>query len=413
MGNYIDKMLNYNIIDVNNCISINEHLFITKKFYNNPDIWDLKNKDSIIKIFKNYKNNFNQDFTNNVYLSIDKVIYFEIINPITNNDNQSKKYALEETIKGIKLNFDNYYLPEIKCFYLLPLINHDKYLYFCIRRINYYIKESINKYDVYYYFLQKILNKYFNLQIKNSDNFNFTNWNILNVITKNKYRDIKFDPDNELVNEIKLNLTLLNNQKIYLFIDSSINSMTLLYILNNLYPNKINAIHIHTINRTLETKLITNYCEVLNCELKTIKLHELINFDRKMINYNNLYVKKFKNKIINQMKINTNEWDIIEYNSIVFCNNYEDNFKHLVNSIINKTNINEINHIKKYYSNDNLNYFRPLTNIKNNVILKYAKLHGIPYTDKKFNPKIYNLKKYMNNFNKNFINGIYNLYNIN
>ena len=72
--------------------------------------------------------------------------------------------------------------------------------------------------------------------------------------------------------------------------------MTLLYILNNLYPNKINAIHIRTINRTLETKLITNYCKVLNCELKTIKLHELINFDRKMTNYNNLYVKKFEIK---------------------------------------------------------------------------------------------------------------------
>ena len=84
MGNYIDKILNYNIIDVNNCISINEHLFITKNFYNNPDIWDLKNKDSIIKIFKKYKNNFNQDFTNNVYLSIDKVIYYEIVNPIIN-----------------------------------------------------------------------------------------------------------------------------------------------------------------------------------------------------------------------------------------------------------------------------------------------------------------------------------------
>ena len=412
MGNYIDKILNYNIIDVNNCISINNHHNLTKKFYNNPTIWDLKNNDLIKEIFKDSKNNFSKKFTNDIHLSIDKVIYYEIINPIINNDIESKKYSLDESIKGIKNNFDLNYLPEIKCFYLLPLINHDKYLYFCIRRINYYLNESINKYEIYYIFLQKILNKYFNLEIKNSNNFNFTNWNMLNIINKNKYRNVKFDPNNELVKKIKSNLSELNNQSINIFVDSSVNSMILLFVLNNLYPNKINAIHIHTLNRILEAKLITNYCKILNCELKTIKLHELVNFDSKMTNFNNYYIKNFKKKIINQMKININEWDIIEFNSIIYCNNFEDNFKYLIKSIINKTNAKDINEIKKYYTKENLNYFRPLINIKNIELLKFAKLHGIPYTNKKFNPKIYNLKKQMNNFNKNFIDGIYDLYKI-
>lgn len=410
MGNYIDKILNYNIIDVNNCININNHNIVTQKLYKNPSIWNSQNNELIKKLFKNCNLNFSKEFTNNIFLSIDKVIYFEIINPIINNDIESKKYALEETIKGIKLNFDNNYLPEIKCFYLLPLINHDKYLYFCIRRINYYLQNSIEKYDIYYLFLQKILKKYFNLQIKNSINFKFTNWNILNIINNNYYRKIKFDPENDIVEKIQNNLSNYSKQKIYLFIDSSVNSMTLLYILNNIYPGKVNAIHLHTINKNLETKLVTNYCNILKCELKTIKLNELVNFDKKMINFNNYYLKNFRKKIINQMKIN-NEWDIIECNSIIFCNNYDDNFKYLIKSIINKTNFEDVYEIKKYYTKENLNYFRPLVDIKNKEIIKYAKLHGIPYTDKKFNPKIYHLKRYLNNFNKDFIDGIYNLYN--
>lgn len=410
MGNYIDKILNYNIIDVNNCININNHNIVTQKLYKNPSIWNSQNNELIKKLFKNCNLNFSKEFTNNIFLSIDKVIYFEIINPIINNDIESKKYALEETIKGIKLNFDNNYLPEIKCFYLLPLINHDKYLYFCIRRINYYLQNSIEKYDIYYLFLQKILKKYFNLQIKNSINFKFTNWNILNIINNNYYRKINFDPENDIVKKIQNNLSNYSKQKIYLFIDSSVNSMTLLYILNNIYPGKVIAIHLHTINKNLETKLITNYCNILKCELKTIKLNELVNFDKKMINFNNYYLKNFRKKIINQMKIN-NEWDIIECNSIIFCNNYDDNFKYLIKSIINKTNFEDVYEIKKYYTKENLNYFRPLVDIKNKEIIKYAKLHGIPYTDKKFNPKIYHLKRYLNNFNKDFIDGIYNLYN--
>ena len=411
MGNYIDKILNYNIIDVSNCISINNHNIITQKFYKNPTIWNLKNNNLILEIFKNIKTNFNNEFTNDIKISIDKVIYYELINPIINNDLESKNLALHESINGLKNNFDFNYLPELRCFYLSPLINNNKNLYFCLRRINHYLKDSINKYEIYYYFLQKILNKYFDTDIKTSNNFEFTNWSLLNVITINKYRKIKFNSNNDLVNKIKLNLNQFDNQQFYIFIDSSVNSMTLLYILNNLYPNKINAIHLHILNRTLETKLITNYCKILKCKLKTIKLFELVNFDKNMINYNHTYITKFKNKVINQLKVNNNEWDIVEYNSVMFCNNYEDNFKYLINSIINKTKMEDLIELKKNYTDENLNYFRPLIDIKNKEIIKYAKLHGIPYTSKKFNPKIYHLKNYLNNFNKDFIDGIYNLYN--
>jgi len=410
MGNYLEKMLNYNIIDVNNCISINDHNNITKKFYNNPSIWDIKDKELIKKIYSKIQVNFNKNFTNNVNLSIDKIIYYEIVNPIVNNDLESKKYALSESIKGFKKNFDFNYLPELRCFYLLPLINHDKYLYFCIRRINYYLYKSINKYDIYYLFLQKILMKYINIDIKNSDNFEFTDWSIINPILINKFNNIKFNKDNDLITKIKKNLSKLNDYKIHLFVDSSINSLCMLYILSNLYPNKINVIHISTQNKILETKLITNYCILLDLKLKTIKLHELVNFDKKMIKFNKYYKKRFIEKIINQMQHKYSEWDIVQDDCIIFCNNYDDNFKYLINSIVNKKEKNSINEIKPYFKNKNIHVFRPLVNIKDKELIKYAINHGIPHKLKYTNNNNNILKNTLSVKSNSFIDGIYHLY---
>lgn len=357
---------------------------ISKFWINNKKLW-FDTSNSVSNMIKENLLIFNQKLDYNISsdptLSLEKIIYFDqIIKHLNIEENYEMKnyydFALNQSLHGIKMKLDLNFCHEGRFLYLLPL-RHSKnidHIFFSIKRLYQYIDE-FNKIPEYYIeFLKLIIKKYG--KMKNVyDKIEIISWNKINILS-NRYENINFI-ENDFIKRLKINLINLPC-KLVIFCDGGMASMTLIFILSNLYPGRIEVANIcFSKNNFLESNLIAKYCDILNIPFKCHKVIEIKKTS---------YLKNFYKKYIDQITIkllksfnDDNEWDIIDNYGIFLGENKSNEIDNILNNLAEKKNYDNLESLDYKVKINDLTFYKPFYNFNEEDIENYAKEFKIPY----------------------------------
>ena len=409
-----------NITDIFNNFENNYHSKknklgeISKFWINNKHFWFNSNNlisNEIKEKLSNFKTNLDYKLSSDNTLSLDKIIYFDQIVKHLDYDNEKIKksynFALNQSLHGIKMKLDLNFCPEGRCFYLLALrhSNNIEHIYFSIRRIYQYIEESSDIPNIYLTFLKLYIKKYDKL--KNSyDDIQIISWNKINILS-NKYENVKFI-ENDFIKKLKLNLINIPC-KMVIFCDGEVSSMTLIFILSNLFPNRVEVANIclNSKNNYLESNLIAKYCDILNIPFKCRKIREI-----KKTNYLKDFYKKYIDQITRKLLLSynyDNEWDIIDNYGIFLGENKSNAMNNIINNITEKKNLNNLKSLDYKTIIDDFTFYKPFYNFDLKEIVNYADNFKIPYFKNINNEN--KIKNIIIKYDKSFLSGLDNLSN--
>ena len=301
----------------------------------------------------------------------------------------------------LDLNFSH----EARFLYLLPLRHSTNidHIFFSIKRLYQYIDEFNEIPHYYIKYLKLIIKKYGKMK-NDYDKIEIISWNKINILANN-YENIKFI-ENNFVKKLKNNLLNLPC-KIVIFCDGDVATMTLIYILSNLYPDRVNVanICINSKNNYLESNLIAKYCDILNIPFKCRKIKE-IKYSNYLEDFYKKYIDQVTKKLLKSYK-EDNEWDIIDNFGIFLGQNKSNLFDNMINNLAEKKNFNNLESLDYKTKIDDLTFYKPFYNFDLKEITNYAHQFKIPYYKNKNSEN--NLKNIINKYDKRVLLGLKNL----
>lgn len=381
---------------------------------NNSKYWFSKTKEVDEYIILKYQNLLDiKENNSNILASI--ILYDQIPRHIFRNTlcNHIIDYFNLLSIKLINKNIDilNSLNNEELCFCLLPL-RHTK----DIDLIKYCIKLILDK--SYHHSYKKFLKASYE-QLLFLDT---TKWikDVSNYkIIKPDYSILDYYPrfyirnDNEYIG----NYNILNpDLPIIISLSGGVDSMVCSYSIRNKFPNKkLIAVHVNYSNRDTcdeEVKFLIEWCSFLDIKLYVRTLDEI---NRKYCMENEL--REIYEKYTRIMRFNLYKKFGINA-QIIMGHNKCDCFENIMTNLAHKNKYDNLYGMDFYIKLDNINFYRPLLDINKNVIIEFAQNNNIPYlptSTPKWSQRGQirnNVEPVLNNWNKDFIPGLYELRNI-
>lgn len=275
------------------------------------------------------------------------------------------------------------------CFVYLPY-RHLKRIEKVYEIINIFIKlynkaDDINKAKCKRYLYATLNNIYKDIN-KKSLNYYLQpkSWNALNkdIFDKqsldfcNKEYNIQ---ENILYNTIYQEYVKLNTRsKIVVSLSGGVDSIVALYILSKITDNLV-AVHINYNNRKEsqdELDFVNYYCDYLGVKLVYRTIKEIKRDDCLDNGLRDMYeeiTKKIRYDMYNLQK----EGDDDIY--VLLGHNKDDCFENIITNITNKSCYDNLCGMETLKIIDNINFWRPMLNIKKKDIIAFANINNIPY----------------------------------
>lgn len=276
------------------------------------------------------------------------------------------------------------------CFVYLPY-RHLKRIEKIYEIINIFIKlynkaDDINKAKCKRYLYATLNNIYKDIN-KNSLNYYLQpkSWNVLNkdIIDKQSLEldisNMEYNlQENILYNTIYQEYIKLNTRsKIVVSLSGGVDSIVALYILSKITDNLV-AVHINYNNRKEsqdELDFVNYYCDYLGVKLVYRTIKEIKRDDCLDNGLRDMYeeiTKKIRYDMYNLQK----EGDDIY---VLLGHNKDDCFENIITNITNKSCYDNLCGMETLKIIDDINFWRPMLNIKKKEIINFANINNIPY----------------------------------
>ena len=274
------------------------------------------------------------------------------------------------------------------CFVYLPY-RHLKRIEKIYEIINIFIKlynmaDDINKAKCKRYLYATLNNIYKDIN-KNSLNYYLQpkSWNVLNkdIFDKQSLDTCNMEynlQENILYNTIYQEYIKLNTRsKIVVSLSGGVDSIVALYILSKITDNLV-AVHINYNNRKEsqdELDFVNYYCDYLGVKLVYRTIKEIKRDDCLDNGLRDMYeeiTKKIRYDMYNLQK----EGDDIY---VLLGHNKDDCFENIITNITNKSCYDNLCGMETLKIIDDINFWRPMLNIKKKEIINFANINNIPY----------------------------------
>lgn len=371
------------------------------EWFGNPDYWFSKNKitdnylcnkylryiESTKQIYE-YKEIYSKETLISSVILLDQIPrHYKRLGYEIDVDEYSEKAA----------NFSDYILSiyntsiltyDELCFVYLPY-RHLKRIDKIYEIINIFIKlynkaDDINKAKCKRYLYATLNNIYKDIN-KNSLNYYLQpkSWNVLNkdIIDKQSLDTCNMEynlQENILYNTIYQEYIKLNTRsKIVVSLSGGVDSIVALYILSKITDNLV-AVHINYNNRKEsqdELDFVNYYCDYLGVKLVYRTIKEIKRDDCLDNGLRDMYeeiTKKIRYDMYNLQK----EGDDIY---VLLGHNKDDCFENIITNITNKSCYDNLCGMETLKIIDDINFWRPMLNIKKKNIIEFANINNIPY----------------------------------
>lgn len=374
-----------------------------REWFSNPDYWFSKNKitdnylcNKYLRYIENttqtyeYKEIYSKETLISCVILLDQIPrHYKRLGYEIDVDEYSEKAAkFSDYILSIYntslLSYDEL------CFVYLPY-RHLKRIEKIYEIINIFIKlynmaDDINK-TKYKRYLYATLNNIYKDINRNSLNYYLQpkSWNVLNKDIFDK-QSLELDISNKeyniqeniLYNTIYQEYIKLNTRsKIVVSLSGGVDSIVALYILSKITDNLV-AVHINYNNRKEsqdELDFVNYYCDYLGVKLVYRTIKEIKRDDCLDNGLRDMYeeiTKKIRYDMYNLQK----EGDDIY---VLLGHNKDDCFENIITNITNKSCYDNLCGMETLKIIDDINFWRPMLNIKKKEIINFANINNIPY----------------------------------
>jgi tRNA(Ile)-lysidine synthetase-like protein len=275
------------------------------------------------------------------------------------------------------------------CFVYLPY-RHLKRIEKIYEIINIFINlynnaDDTNKAKCKRYLYATLNNIYKDINKKSlNNNLYIKSWNYLNksIFDKQSLKfneDLKYDiQENIIYNTIYNEYIKLNSKsKIIVSISGGVDSIVALYILSKITDNLI-AVHINYNNRKEsqdELNFVNYYCNYLGVKLVYRTIKEIKRKDCLDNGLRDMYeeiTKKIRYDMYNLLKDENKAYVLLGHNK-------DDCFENIITNITNKSCYDNLCGMETLKIIDNINFWRPMLNVKKKDIIAFANINNIPY----------------------------------
>jgi len=388
----------YNVNFINIYVSMNN---LYHEWFGNPDYWFSKNKitdnylcnkylryiESTKQIYE-YKEIYSKETLISSVILLDQIPrHYKRLGYEIDVDEYSEKAAkLSDYILSIYntsiLTYDEL------CFVYLPY-RHLKRIEKIYEIINIFINlynkaHDINKAKCKRYLYATLNNIYKDINRKSLNYYlQPKSWNALNkdifdkqsLDTCNTEYNIQ---ENILYNTIYQEYIKLNTRsKIVVSLSGGVDSIVALYILSKITDNLV-AVHINYNNRKEsqdELDFVNYYCDYLGVKLLYRTIKEIKRIDCLDNGLRDMY-EEITKKIRYDMYNLQQEGDDIY---VLLGHNKDDCFENIITNITNKSCYDNLCGMETLKIIDNINFWRPMLNIKKKDIIAFANINNIPY----------------------------------
>ena len=371
------------------------------EWFSNPDYWFSKNKitdNYLCNKYLRYIENTTQKYEYKEIYSKETLISCVILLDQIPRHYKRLGYEIDVDEYSEKAaNFSDYILSiyntsiltyDELCFVYLPY-RHLKRIDKIYEIINIFIKlynkaDDINKAKCKRYLYATLNNIYKDIN-KNSLNYYLQpkSWNVLNkdIIDKQSLDTCNMEynlQENILYNTIYQEYIKLNTRsKIVVSLSGGVDSIVALYILSKITDNLV-AVHINYNNRKEsqdELDFVNYYCDYLGVKLVYRTIKEIKRDDCLDNGLRDMYeeiTKKIRYDMYNLQK----EGDDIY---VLLGHNKDDCFENIITNITNKSCYDNLCGMETLKIIDDINFWRPMLNIKKKEIINFANINNIPY----------------------------------
>lgn len=287
------------------------------------------------------------------------------------------------------------------CFIMLPHRHvNDKSKIITIIQffIEKYIKNGVSQEDkaIYKKYLFNTINRYYKINTKDIINNNqpycekslneYYQWETYNSILENN----PIFPISNIIEDIYLTnvfnnekKTITGNENIIVSLSGGVDSCVCLYLMKHFFPhNNITAVHINYNNKEEcndELQFVLNYCSKLNvpCYHRTID-----EISRNHCHHNglrSLYEDVTKNIRFDTYKQVEKKFKNNEKTLVVLGHNKDDCFENIITNISLKNHYSNLSGISKLCVIDEINFWRPLIDVRKKDIINFALDVNIPF----------------------------------
>lgn len=358
---------------------------IHKFWFSNENLWfnSLPKDDIIIEnLFSEFLINPPSDILERI------ILYDQLVRHIYRNDhNKIKEFlplALKESLYILDNCLDYNYLPEERCFILMPL-RHTfqlEYLERAFDKIKEYRMKEDSKYYIRFYkatILSMSKIKTYLVSIENIKE-NISNQQIFETLDKDCIKNLTeilpFTDKSEIYCAFDNTLRKIKDLKeITLSLSGGVDSMVSSYILYNLSKNqkkfKIVAVSINYNNREdncLEMEFIKRWCKLLGIDHYIRHITELV---RDRSHDRNIYediTKKIRFDIYKRFG-----------NPVILGHNQDDCFENIINNIKKARSYDNLKGMSEFSEDSGVILVRPMLDIKKKDIKEFAKKYKIPH----------------------------------